>query len=155
MKAKKNEPLIIPLTLSLLISPLLADVAFVGVEGGAPPNFQAQRWSLASEPKSLAVAGNIFGSSGYYLLAPGAEMASKPVVSSDINLTDCNTAIRRPDFVAMHPVAVAGGTWVAMPASINQHRAPTSVAPASSASTPPSMCMPSPRQTPSPCRPVP
>ena len=112
MKAKKNEPLIIPLTLSLLISPLLADVAFVGVEGGAPPNFQAQRWSLASEPKSLAVAGNIFGSSGYYLLAPGAEMASKPVVSSDINLTDCNTAIRRPDFVAMHPVAVAGGTWV-------------------------------------------
>ncbi len=35
------------------------------------PSFQAQRWSLATEPKVYAVTNQIFGCSGYYCLAPG------------------------------------------------------------------------------------
>ena len=40
-----------------LSCPAWAAVTFAGVESGAPPNFQAQRWSLASEPKPHAVNG--------------------------------------------------------------------------------------------------
>jgi len=96
----------------LLNAPVWAAVTFVGVESGAPPNFQAQRWSLASEPKAHAVTNHFYGSSGYYCLAPGTDVASKRVAGSDI--TGFGTVLRKPDFLTAQPVVVAG-TWVNYP----------------------------------------
>ena len=95
--------------ISMLGAPIWASITFVGVEGGAPPNYQAQRWSLAAEKKTFAVTNNVYGSSGYYCLAPGASVASKPVIDGDI--TAFNTALLKPDFLAAHPTPIAG-TWV-------------------------------------------
>jgi hypothetical protein len=84
-------------------------VTFLGVESGAPPNFAAQRWSLAAEKKTFAVTNNVYGSSGYYCLAPGADVPVKPVAGGDI--TAYGTMARKPDFLVAHPAPVAGN-WV-------------------------------------------
>ena len=95
-----------------MTAPVLATVTYVGVESGAPPNFQAQRWSLATEKKAHAVTNHVYGSSGYYCLAPGADVPSKPVAGSAI--TGFETALRKPDFLTAQPTVVAG-TWVNYP----------------------------------------
>jgi hypothetical protein len=92
--------------------PAWASVIFVGVEDGAAPSFRAQRWSLAEEKKTFAVSNNAYGSSGYYVLAPGKDVPSTPVTHDDI--TGFNTALLKPDFLAAHPTPVAG-TWVNYP----------------------------------------
>lgn len=97
------------LLVSMLGAPARAALTFVGVEGSAPPNNQAQRWSLAAEKKTFAVTNNIYGSSGYYRLAPGKDVPSKPVTDGDI--TGFDTALLKPDFLAAHPTPIAG-TWV-------------------------------------------
>lgn len=95
--------------MALLTPPAWVGVTFLGVESGAPPNFAAQRWSLAAEKKTFAVTNNVYGSSGYYCLAPGADVPVKPVAGGDI--TAYGTMARKPDFLVAHPAPVAGN-WV-------------------------------------------
>jgi hypothetical protein len=110
---KTVSTILAPLALfSMLNYPAWAAVVFVGVESGAPPKFQAQRWSLATESKVYAVTNHVFGCSGYYCLAPGPDQPSKPVTEGDITGND--TVLRKPDFLAAHP-HVAAGTWVNYP----------------------------------------
>lgn len=96
----------------LLFSLARAEVVFVGVESGLSPEFRAQRWSLATEPKEHAVANDFFGGSGYYCLAPDQDVPVEPVTASDI--TAFGTILRKPDFITAHPVA-ANGNWVNFP----------------------------------------
>lgn len=101
------------LLVSMLGTPVWASVTFVGIESGAPPDLKAQRWSLAAKKKTFAVSNNVYGSSGYYCLAPGANnVPSQPVTGGDI--TGFNTALLKPDFLAAHP-SIMGGTWVNYP----------------------------------------
>jgi hypothetical protein len=107
-----NRHLLPALFIAILAAPAWAAVTFVGVESGAPPNFQAQRWSLATEKKTHAVTNQLYGCSGYYCLAPGADVPSKPVAESAI--AGFGTAFCKPDFLAAYPTVVAG-TWVNYP----------------------------------------
>ena len=103
--AQRQDPCIVPqkflaaLLLDFLLgAPVWASVKFVVVEGGAPPSFQSQLWSLAAQKKTFAVANNVYDSSGYYCLAPATKVPSKPVIDGDI--TGFNPALLKPDFLA-------------------------------------------------------
>jgi hypothetical protein len=85
---------------------------FVGVEDGNAPTYRAQRWSLPSEAKQFDAANDVFGASGYYVLAPGDRSLLAPVVGGDI--TGAGTLARLPDFLAQHPRAMSGN-WVNFP----------------------------------------
>jgi|GEM_PF-1864017 len=85
-------------------------VSFAGVEVSEPPAFRAARWSLAAETKQFATSlNNVFGSSGYYVLAPGADVPIRPVTNGD--MTAYGTAFQRPAFLTSNPSAL-GGSWV-------------------------------------------
>jgi|GEM_PF-1892524 len=85
-------------------------VSFVGVESADAPTFRAARWSLPSEGKQFSVAlNNVFGSSGYYVLAPGADVPVRPVLNADISAY--GTAVKLPSFLSANPLAFPG-TWV-------------------------------------------
>lgn len=63
---------------------------FVGVENGV-------------------TAGERFGGSGYYWLAPDAEIPDRPAADGD--LTAHGTLARKPEGLAAHPVPAAGAAW--------------------------------------------
>ena len=84
-------------------------ITFVGVESGTPPDFKAQRWSLRTQPKELAVKNDIHGGSGHYVLAPGVDVHHPEVDPARID--SFGTIIRKPDFLKNHPRPVAG-KWV-------------------------------------------
>jgi hypothetical protein len=84
-------------------------ITFVGVESGAAPDFKAQRWSLRTQPKELAVKNDIHGGSGHYVLAPGVDVHHPEVDPARID--SFGTVILKPDFLKAHPRPVAG-KWV-------------------------------------------
>lgn len=94
-----------------------AGVIFVGVETDAA----ATTWSDPGETKTFAAEGNVYGSLGYYVLAPSAAdqtSTSTPVVNNDItgpqHQLAMPTQISSPDALAKDPWVV-GGTWVNVP----------------------------------------
>jgi hypothetical protein len=90
----------------------LTPTRFVGVESGAAPDYRAQRWSLGTEYKELAVANDLYGSAGYYFLAPGGNTVAQPVVNGDI--TGAGSLFAKPAFLTANPTPMAG-TWVNFP----------------------------------------
>ncbi len=99
-----------------------AAVVAVGVEGGASPTFTAQNWSNPNVAKTYSVNGsNVYGSAGYYVLAPtlDAAVTSTAVTAGDLNNGPLGgpalqTPSVKPTFLNAE-VQSLGGTWVNFP----------------------------------------
>lgn len=91
-------------------------VSFIGVE----TDTAATGWADPSAMKDYAAKDDVYGSSGYYVLAPGGEQGttSTPVVGNNIagpkNQPASPTLISRPAALAADP-KVVNGSWVNFP----------------------------------------
>lgn len=103
--------------LSLLACTVLhAELSFIGVE----VDTAATAWSDPTVKKIHAAKDDVYGSSGYYVLAPGGEQGSTstPVVGNNIagpkNQPASPTVILRPAALTAEP-GVVNGLWVNFP----------------------------------------
>jgi hypothetical protein len=96
-----------------------AAVVAVGVEGGASPTFKAQNWSNPGVAKTYSVNGsNVYGSAGYYVLAPTLDPAATFTAVTVGNLNNgplggpaLQTPSVKPTFLNAEVQSV-GGNWV-------------------------------------------
>jgi PEP-CTERM motif len=99
-----------------------AAVVAVGVEGGAGPTYTAQNWSNPGVAKNFSVNGsNVYGSAGYYVLAPTLIDADtyEAVVAGNLNngptaSPALQTPSVKPTFLNAE-VQSLGGAWVNFP----------------------------------------
>jgi hypothetical protein len=106
---------VLPFLALLCIQSIQAAVVFVGVENGNGPTYTAQRWTDPLTPKTYATVGSIYGTSGYYDLAPLPDGPGAIYAAGTGNdITQQGTLFSKPTGLSANP-SIINGTWVNFP----------------------------------------